>query len=99
MIDDIKKILGEYLIPGENISGDDLNSVCILIDQLFEEENLKLRALLWAGHACSGKYCDDGELQCGYFLPIIDFKRDSPEEIERKVTIHYQQLRETRDEY
>ena len=52
----------------------------------------KLRGLLWASHRCDGKYCDDGELQCGRFLPVIDFKRDSPEEIERKIPLHYSQL-------
>jgi len=62
------------------------------ICQLSEEEELKLRTLLWASHACSGKYADDGELQCNRFLPTIDFKRDSPEEIERKIILHYQQL-------
>lgn len=62
------------------------------LHQLFEREEFKLRALLWASHACDGKYADDGELRCGRFLPPIDFKRDSPEEIERKTPLHYQQL-------
>jgi len=28
------------------------------------QENLELRMLLWGTHPCSGKYGDDGELQC-----------------------------------
>ena len=55
-------------------------------------EERKLRDLLWASHACAGKYSDDGELQCGCFLPPIDFLRDTPDEIERKTPIHYAQL-------
>ncbi len=55
-------------------------------------EERKLRALLWAAHACLGKYGDDGELQCNCFLPPIDFLRDTPEEIELKIPIHYAQL-------
>lgn len=58
----------------------------------------KLRDLLWATHACPGKYCDDGELQCGCFLPTIDFLRDIPEEIERKIPIHYAQLAKAQPE-
>ncbi len=52
----------------------------------------KLRDLLWAAHPCPGKYCDDGELQCGCFLPTIDFLRDKPEDIEVKIPLHNAQL-------
>jgi len=54
----------------------------------------KLRDLLWATHACPGKYCDDGELQCSCFLPPIDFLRDKPEDIETKIPLHNAQLLE-----
>ena len=53
------------------------------------KDERKLRDLLWAGHVCNGKYGDDGEIQCGRFLPVIDFLRDTPEEIERKIPLHY----------
>lgn len=55
-------------------------------------EERKLRDLLWAFHPCSGKYGDDGEIQCGRFLPTIDFLRDTLEDIEAKVPIHNAQL-------
>lgn len=55
-------------------------------------EERKLRDLLWATHLCSGKYCDDGEIQCGVYLPPIDFLRDTPEEIEAKIPLHNAQL-------
>ena len=45
-------------------------------------DELILRRLLFAEHNCDGKYCDDGEMQCGACL--IDFWRDSAAEIERK---------------
>jgi len=49
----------------------------------------KLRELLWLNHGCSksGLYGDDGEMQCnnGENHQWIDFKRDSAEEIERKL--------------
>ena len=48
----------------------------------------KLRYLLWATHFCSGKYCDDGEIQCGAYLLPIDFLRDTPEDIETNMILH-----------
>lgn len=47
-----------------------------------EEENRKLRFLLWLNHGCSFPvlYGDDGEMQCNKCM--IDFKRNSVEEIE-----------------
>lgn len=44
-----------------------------------------LRRLLWLIHGCPlfDLYGDDGEMQCGACM--IDFKRDSPETIERKL--------------
>ena len=62
------------------------------MDELLTPGERKLRSLLWAGHACPGKYGDDGELQCNMYVAPIDFLRDTPEEIERKIPIHYAQL-------
>ena len=50
-----------------------------------QEENKKLRQLLWlahlgVGHACYG---DDGEMQCSQCR--IDFKRDSVIDIENRI--------------
>lgn len=42
-----------------------------------------LRGLLWLHHGCQGLYGDDGEMQCAACM--IDFKRDSVAEIERKL--------------
>lgn len=56
------------------------------------KQERKLRDLLWATHPCGGKYCDDGEIQCGRFLPPIDFLRDKPEDIETKIPLHNAQL-------
>lgn len=47
----------------------------------------KLREMLFYSHGCTGKYGDDGEMQCNR-TPMIDFKRDPVEEIERKLTVH-----------
>lgn len=52
------------------------------------EENYRLRVLLWSNHPCEGKYGDDGELQCNRLPFLIDFKRDSINELERKCAIH-----------
>jgi hypothetical protein len=51
-----------------------------------EDEIAELRKLLWFRHGCpiSALYGDDGEMQCGRCG--IDFKRDSAESIERKLT-------------
>jgi hypothetical protein len=48
-----------------------------------------LRQLLWLNHGCGfdGIYGDDGEMQCNN-IPVhypIDFKRDNPKLIERKL--------------
>ena len=43
-----------------------------------------LRELLFAEHSCDGKYGDDGERQCGSCM--IDFRRDSVEEIKEKIS-------------
>ena len=51
----------------------------------------RIRELLWATHPCEGKYWDDGELQCGRFLPPIDFKRDSWETIAQGIEKHTEQ--------
>lgn len=42
-----------------------------------------LRRLLFLQHPCSGKYGDDGEMQCGSCL--IDFKRDEVETIHQRL--------------
>ena len=49
----------------------------------------KLRELLWLNHGCSISclYGDDGEMQCNnaHSHRPIDFKRDTPQEIEDKL--------------
>lgn len=49
-----------------------------------KEENKKLRELIWLKHGCSvaSLYSGDGEMSCGYCL--LDFKRDSVEDIEAR---------------
>ena len=49
-----------------------------------EEENRKLRELLWLRHGHSGLYGDDGEMQCG--ICLVDFKRMPVEIIEQAFT-------------
>jgi len=55
------------------------------------EENMALRNLLWSYHRCNKEhnilYGDDGEMQCNGIDHIIDFKRDTPEEIEYKIIV------------
>lgn len=53
--------------------------------EMLLKENLALRKLLWLGHGCeiATLYGDDGEMQCSYCL--IDFKRNSPQEIETRL--------------
>ena len=50
----------------------------------------KLRELLWLYHGCTELYGDDGEMQCSRCL--IDFKRDDPTRIERKLMLRYGQF-------
>jgi len=49
-----------------------------------KKENKKLRELLWLNHGCpiGMLYGDDGEMQCNKCM--IDFKRDSIEDIINK---------------
>ncbi len=50
-----------------------------------EQENKLLRLML-AVYTCGRTlYADDGELQCNAMHPNIDFKRDSADEIQRKL--------------
>ena len=51
---------------------------------MYRAENKLLRQLLWLRHGCSGSalYGDDGEMQCNKC--VIDFRRDTPEQIENK---------------
>lgn len=51
-----------------------------------EQENLELRRML--AFSCCGAllYTDDGELQDSTKHPFIDFLRDSPSEIRKKMT-------------
>jgi hypothetical protein len=51
-----------------------------------EQENAELRQLLAVRVAGARLYADDGELQDASELPAIDFKRDTPGEISRKLT-------------
>jgi len=88
----VSMVILHFDIPDKKADLLVLEAICQLLEPKADE--LKMRGLLWASHACDYKYSDDGELQCGRFLPTIDFKRDSPEEIERKTHIHYEQLRE-----
>lgn len=52
-----------------------------------DERELLLRKLLWLNHGCTLLYGDDGEMQCGKCL--IDFKRDDPKLIERKLMLRH----------
>ena len=58
-----------------------------------EEDEKLLRELLWLNHGCGfeGIYGDDGEMQCNNLQAHypIDFKRDSPKLIERKLMERY----------
>lgn len=45
--------------------------------------DMQLRKLLFMSHPCLGRYGDDGEMQCGACR--IDFRRDDPELIERRL--------------
>lgn len=49
-----------------------------------ESPDIKIRKLLWLLHGCpiSALYGDDGEMQCG--ICLVDFKRDSVDDIEAK---------------
>lgn len=58
-----------------------------------DSEEKKVRELLWQTHPCSGKYGDDGELQCSSYLPPIDFQRDTWIEIVNKSNNHFLQRR------
>ena len=52
------------------------------------QEELKLRELLWLHHGCESPYFygDDGEMQCNNIPKhIIDFRRDSADDIELKL--------------
>ena len=64
-----------------------------------EAKELEIRRGLWATHPCLGKYCDDGELQCGTFLPPIDFLRDDWLALAEKIAKHSsEQVIEARQE-
>jgi len=54
----------------------------VIVKTTDEEDNIALRKLLWLRHGCpvSALYGDDGEMQCP--ICMIDFLRDSPEQIE-----------------
>lgn len=54
-------------------------------DQTLQAENAALRRMLACRVAGASLYVDDGELQDNTVLPFIDFRRDSVEEIERKL--------------
>lgn len=59
-----------------------VDSAIATIDRLIADVK-NLRRLLWLGHGCTGLYGDDGEMQCGHCL--IDFKRDTVEQIEKRL--------------
>jgi hypothetical protein len=50
--------------------------------------SVEVREQLWASHGCAGIYGDDGEMQCAFRQPFIDFKRDSEEKILEGCRIH-----------
>lgn len=50
-----------------------------------ERENLALRRMLCVAHAGAAAYMDDGEAQDSRDLPVIDFLRDTPAEIQDKL--------------
>lgn len=52
-----------------------------------EADNRHLRRLLATCVAGATLYRDDGELSDGSVLPVIDFKRDSVKDIERKLAL------------
>ena len=54
------------------------------VDQL-RAENRELRIMLYVAHTNMQGYHDDGELQDAREQPFIDFKRDSVEEIQKKL--------------
>jgi len=53
-----------------------------------ERENLALHRMLCVAHAGAAAYMDDGEAQDSRELPIIDFLRDTPDEIQDKLQKH-----------
>jgi len=53
-----------------------------------EAAELAIRTKLWVTHPCYGKYCDDGELQCGAVSPPIDFLRDDWLSLTSKIAKH-----------
>jgi len=58
-----------------------------------------LRLMLAGAYSGSNLYTDDGELQDGSCLPVIDFARDSVGEIDRKIQERgRRKLAESRDE-
>ena len=54
------------------------------LPKMSTEERI-LRQLVATGHGKIGMYTDDGEMQCNVVNPCIDFMRDTPQEIERKI--------------
>ena len=56
------------------------------LDRIAAPGMVKLRSLLAASYAGAMLYNDDGELQDNREQPFIDFLRDSPDEIERKMS-------------
>jgi hypothetical protein len=48
-------------------------------------ENQQLRTMCAVAHAGSALYKDDGELQDSRAIPFIDWRRDSVDEIRRKL--------------
>ena len=63
-------------------------------DAAYYEPLLKgLRKKLWLKHSCTGKYGDDGEMQCGAVLPPIDFLRDEWETLLDKISVHENYVR------
>lgn len=54
--------------------------------------SVEVRKQLWLTHGCgiSCLYGDDGEMQCGRFIPAIDFRRDPEAAILEGIDIHCQ---------
>ena len=71
----------------------DDHSAMTCYENKLKQENARLRELLWFNHGHTDSpmlYGDDGEMQCNTCM--IDFKRDSVEEIERKIIEYNQRM-------
>lgn len=76
------EVIGKLL---NDVTFDELKAIQVEPDVIVQTAEAKtLRRLLWLRHGCKtpALYGDDGELQCSECM--IDFKRDTAEQIEKK---------------